>query len=105
MRSSRTWLLAASMAAVGAATLTSATAEARVVEVYATEAPPPLREEVIPAPRHGYVWSPGYWNWSHRKYVWSSGHYVRGRAGYHYTPARWDRDGDRWRYYGGRWEH
>lgn len=106
MQGSKNLMLAAALALVGACALNAAPAEARtVVSIYATTEPPPLRREVVPAPRHGYVWVPGYWNWSHRKYVWTKGYYVRERRGYHYTPARWERDGDRWRYERGRWDH
>jgi len=106
MQGSKSLLLAVAMAAVGAAALNSAPAQARtVVGIYATTEPPALRVETVPAPRHGYTWAPGYWGWSHRHYVWHKGVYVRERRGYHYAPARWERDGDRWRYYGGRWEH
>jgi WXXGXW repeat (2 copies) len=32
------------------------------------EAPPP-RNEVMPPPRHGYVWAPGHWEWRGHHYV------------------------------------
>jgi hypothetical protein len=106
MQGSKGLILATALALVGTCAFSASPAEARgVVTIYATSEPPPLREELIPAPRRGYVWVPGSWNWSHRRYAWSRGHFVRERRGYHYTPARWDHDGNRWRYNAGRWDH
>jgi len=106
MQGTKSLLLAAALATIGVVGLNATTAEARtVVSIYATSEPPPLREEHIPPPRHGYVWAPGYWSWSKRHYAWQRGHWERERHGYHYSPARWEREGDRWRYYGGRWDH
>lgn len=100
-------LLSATLAAAaGACSFASTPAQARVhVDIYANVAPPPLRVEVAPAPRRGYVWVPGYWGWSHHRHSWNRGHWVRERHGYHWAPARWDQDGNRWRYRQGRWEH
>ena len=33
-------------------------------------APPALRAEVVPAPRPGYVWINGYWEWRGGKHEW-----------------------------------
>jgi hypothetical protein len=76
-------------------------------------APPPLRYEVIPQPRYGHVWTPGYWDYRahHRgsyRHVWVNGYWLAERPGYYYQPrrwvqrdgywynerSRWDRDGD-----------
>lgn len=66
--------------------------------------PPPARYEAIPAPRRGYVWVPGYWDWQGRHHVWVSGNWVRQRPGYAYQPHRWtERDG-RWQLERGRWD-
>jgi len=105
MQASKPVLLAALLAVAGAGALQAVPAEARTVVVYSTAEPPALREEIVPAPRHGYVWVPGYWSWHHRDYVWQRGHWVRERHGYHYVPSHWEREGDRWRYYDGRWDH
>ena len=58
-------------------------------EIYVNIAPPAPRYEVVPAPRHGYVWAPGYWDWRHGRYHWVAGHYVRHRPGHYYEPVRW----------------
>ena len=39
--------------------------------------PPPRPVEVIPAPRSGYVWVPGYHRWDGHGYVWVHGAYRR----------------------------
>jgi len=75
---------------------TALPAEART-DLYVNFAPPAPRYEVVPAPRVGYVWAPGYWDWRHGRYYWVAGHWNRHRPGYYYEPVRWAyRDG---RYY------
>ena len=91
-------LFAASLvaAALGAAALPAA-AHANV-EYIVNVPPPPVRYEPVVAPRVGYVWVPGYWDWRHGCHYWVRGQYVRHRHGYVYEPARWaERDG-RWHY-------
>lgn len=66
-------------------------------------APPPLRYEVVPAPRVGYVWAPGYWNWSGRRYVWVGGTWHHSRPGYVYYNPRWVHDRGRWVYHRSYW--
>jgi hypothetical protein len=64
------------------------------VSVFLDTAPPPARHEVIPAPRHGYVWAPGYWGHGHGRYHWVRGHWIRERRGMYWHPDRWEnRDG------------
>lgn len=69
------------------------------------EAPPPPRVEVMPAPRRGYVWAPGYWRWEGRGHVWMNGHWERARPGQHWVAERWAQAGARWRFEPGHWEH
>ena len=65
-------------------------------EIYVNIAPPAPRYEVVPAPRVGYVWIPGYYDWRGNRHVWTRGRWERERHGYHYHPTRWtERDG-RW---------
>ena len=66
--------------------------------------PPPERVVVVPAPRRGYVWAPGYWRWNGRDHVWVEGHWVRERRGYHWVPAHWEGRGNRWHFEEGHWE-
>ncbi len=66
--------------------------------------PPPLRYEVVPSARLGYVWAPGYWNWRGHRHVWVGGCWVRERRGYIYYPQRWEQRGDGWYQNRGRWD-
>lgn len=95
-------LLGATIALAGAGAF-GINANARTV-IYADIEPPALRVETAPAPRPGYVWVGGNWNYSHHRYHWRHGRWMRERHGYHYVPSRWERDGNRWRYYDYRWE-
>ncbi|WP_229506955.1 YXWGXW repeat-containing protein [Pseudoduganella rivuli] len=71
---------------------------------YATVPPPPPRYEVIPAPRPGYVWSAGFWEWRGNRHEWVPGHWLAERPGFVYTAPRWtERDG-RWVREDGRWD-
>jgi hypothetical protein len=65
--------------------------------------PPPPRYEAVPAPRHGYVWVPGFWDWNGRRHVWIAGHWERARPGYAYYRPEWHREGDRWVLNRGHW--
>ena len=65
--------------------------------------PPPLRHEVVPPPRRGYVWVPGHWQWRGHRHYWVPGHWIAGRPGYRYYGPSWaERDG-RWHYRPGYW--
>jgi hypothetical protein len=66
--------------------------------------PPPVRVVAVPAPRHGYVWAPGYWQWNGRRHVWVDGRWLRERRGYHYVPAHWEERRGRFHFDDGHWE-
>ena len=68
------------------------------VEFFVNAPPPPVRYEPVFAPRVGFVWVPGYWDWRHGRHHWVRGHYLRHRPGYVYVPARWAEHDGRWRY-------
>jgi hypothetical protein len=72
------------------------------VGFYVNVAPPAVPYEVIPAPRPGFVWAPGFWDWRYGRYVWVGGHWVRHRPGYYYEPVRWLHQGGRY-YRAGGW--
>jgi hypothetical protein len=93
-------LVAASVGVIAVPT----TAFAERPQVYSREAPPPLRDEVVPAPRHGYYWVPGYWDWHGHRHVWVSGHWIRERHGYSYREPRWEERDGRWYMHRGAWE-
>jgi hypothetical protein len=83
----QTLLAAAVVATLATANMASA---AVIVDV----APPAARVEAVPAPRPGYVWTPGYWNYAGHRHVWVAGTWARERPGYEYHPAAWaQRDG------------
>ena len=73
------------------------------VDFYLNFGPPPVRYEVVPAPRAGFIWIPGYWDWRANRHYWVAGHWLRHRPGYHYETARWVEHGGRWAYYRGGW--
>src|SRR5687767_14122437 len=45
-------------------------------QVYVQVAPPSLRHEVVPSPRHGHLWVPGHWAWRGHRHHWVPGHWV-----------------------------
>lgn len=92
-------LFAAGMIAAVATPLPSVA----TVGVYVNVGPPANRYEAVPAPRRGYVWSPGYWDWRGNKHVWVKGTSVRERHGYSYQPHRWVEHDGRWNLESGRW--
>ncbi len=55
-----------------------------------------MRIEAVPAPRVGYVWAPGYWNWRGNHHVWAKGTWVRERPGYAYHSPKWVQRDGRW---------
>src|SRR5688572_13180842 len=66
------------------------------LSVYLDVAPPAPRYEVVPAPRAGYVWQPGFWEWRGDRHYWRKGYWVRERPGYYWHPSRWESDNGRW---------
>ncbi len=69
------------------------------------EAPPAPQDEVAPPHREGYVWAPGYWDYTGHQRMWKEGHWVRERRGYHYEPAHWAQENGRWNLYAENWVH
>lgn len=55
---------------------------------------PPARRVERWAPRRGYTWVGGHWDWRGNDYVWVSGRYERERRGQRWRDRRWEmRDG------------
>ena len=86
-------VIAASIGAVVVPIASEAHSDIRI-----SVSPPPLRYEVIPQPRYGHVWTPGYWDYrAHRhgyRHTWVNGYWLAERPGYYYQPRRWvQRDG------------
>lgn len=94
------------IAAMFAASLGSIAAPAIAATeiIVVRKAPPAPRHEVMPAARHGYVWTPGYWNWTGHRYAWVKGKYVKARAGYHWNAPRWQERNGRWQFAHGEWQ-
>jgi hypothetical protein len=67
-------------------------------------APPAPREEVVPQLQAGYVWAPGYWNYSGNKHVWVAGHQIRERKGHHWVADHWEQNGSHWHMQPGHWD-
>jgi hypothetical protein len=67
--------------------------------------PPPPRVVVVPAPRRGYVWAPGYWYWDGRRdrHVWMDGRWIGERRGWRWQPAHWEERRGRWHFEPGHW--
>ncbi|HXF78280.1 MAG TPA: YXWGXW repeat-containing protein [Usitatibacter sp.] len=72
--------------------------------IFVDIAPPAPRYEVVPSPRAGYAWVPGFWDWRGRRHVWVKGHFERERAGFVYAPNHWVEEGGRWRLDRGHWD-
>ncbi len=102
MKSSRKALILGFMMAAGTVAAPQIASAGIAIDV--DVAPPPVRVEVVPEPRVGFVWAPGYWEWRDHAHVWVPGHYIRERRGYHWVPAHWDQRGARWHHEPGHWE-
>lgn len=66
-------------------------------------APPMPRVVVVPGPRAGWVWAPGYWRWTAGAYVWIDGAWLAARPGSTYAPAHWDRFPGGWQFVPSGW--
>jgi hypothetical protein len=73
-------------------------------EIYVNIAPPSPRYEVVPAPRAGYVWVPGYWDWRGNHHVWAKGHWEREHHGMYWHPNRWTESNGHYILERGRWD-
>ena len=98
----RTLTLAA-LISLGAATLAPLPSMAQNVSFVIRTAPPAPRYEAVPAPRNGFVWANGYWNWDGHRHVWTSGHWEPVRNGFAWQHSEWVRDGDGYRLRPGAW--
>jgi hypothetical protein len=92
-------LAALAVSSIGITPLASA-----AVNLYVDTAPPAPRYEVVPAPRAGYVWQSGYWDWNNGHHNWHKGYWVKEKHGYYYHPSRWEQRDGRWTLEHGRWD-
>jgi len=84
-----TYTALAALIAVGAASAPLTSMAASNVSLFIGTAPPPPLVERIPAPRHGYIWAPGHWEWGGQRHVWAPGYWVAERPGYAYNAPAW----------------
>jgi hypothetical protein len=91
------------LAVASYAVLSSVAGEAAVA-VDVQVAPPAPRVVVVPPPRVGYVWAPGYWRWDGYRYGWIDGHWLRERRGWHWVPDQWVAVGPGWHFVPGHWQ-
>jgi hypothetical protein len=92
------------LATLFAATLGTALPAAARVDFFVNVAPPAPVYEVVPAPRPGWVWAPGYWEWRHGRHVWIAGHWIRERRGFVYVPGAWVMRDGHYYWHEPRWE-
>lgn len=97
-------LIGAVLAAASVGAMVPVVANAQTYTIVRVAPPAPV-QEVAPAPRHGWAWAPGYYDYRGNQYVWVQGHWMRERAGHEWREARWveTRNGE-WRRVGGGWE-
>ena len=93
-------LAALASASIGLSALPATAA----VDIFVDLAPPAPRYEVVPAPRAGYVWQPGFWAYDNGHHVWRKGYWVRERKGYYWHPSRWEQRDGRWYFSQGKWD-
>jgi hypothetical protein len=89
-------------ALIAPAMLSPAAAQSLNIQI-GTPPPAPIYE-AVPAPRAGYVWTPGYYRYEGNRYLWTSGRYVADRPGYRWAPDRWERGQNGWYHVSGRWD-
>ena len=93
------------MSAFAAAlTLSTAALAATNFSVQVNVGPPAPIYEAVPAPRPGYVWARGYWDYDHGHHVWHGGRWERERHGDHWADASWSQRNGHWYLSRGHWE-
>ena len=63
------------VATLAVASLSALSIPLASADTYVRIAPAP-RAEFVPAPRYGYAWVPGHWEWRAHRPVWMDGAYV-----------------------------
>ena len=91
------------MLAVGAVSLSAPLPALSAVNLDIDIAPPAPRVEVVPPPRVGWVWAPGFWAWRGHRHFWVAGRWMRERPGFHWVPAHWQPRGPHWHFVPGHW--
>jgi len=90
-------LTLATLVALGAAAYAPLPSMAQVsYSVVISSAPPAPVYERVPAPRRGYVWAPGHWEWRGHRHHWVPGYWIAERPGYVYSAPAWHRRDRGW---------
>ena len=84
---------------------TSLNASAIDINVTIGAAPPPVKYEVMPAPRDGNLWVPGFWDWNGSKHTWVQGNWEKTRPGYVYVKPEWQKTNNGWHLAKGHWKN
>lgn len=74
-----------------------------VVDARPRQPPPAPRTESFGAPRDGYVWISGRWDWRNGQWAWVDGHWERKRANMVWNPGRWENQGGYYVWIEGSW--
>jgi hypothetical protein len=72
-------------------------------DIVVDSAPPAPRIEHQPAHRDGYVWSPGFWEWTGATFRWTAGTWISERRG-HWVADHWYQMDTHWHFVKGHWE-
>ncbi|TFW31864.1 YXWGXW repeat-containing protein [Massilia horti] len=99
----RTLTLAALIALGAAAYVPLPSMAANNFSVVVRTAPPPPLYEAVPAPRRGYIWAPGHWEWRGHRHEWVRGYWIAERPGYVYNAPVWYRRDGGWYMEPARW--
>ena len=100
----RKTLVSALFAAGTIAGVAAPTASMAQLDIYLNFGPPAAVYEPIPAPRSGYIWQGGHWNWDGNQHVWNGGSWHAARPGYRYNAPHWVQNNGRWSYQASRWD-
>lgn len=95
------------LAAIGAAPVLAQPSGPSLEIRVATQAPPRLRHERIPArPDRDSVWVKGYWHWEGSRWDWVNGRWERPESPKHrWVAPRYVHEGTIWRYEPPHWSH
>ena len=67
-------------------------------------APPAPLYEAVPAPREGYAWAPGHFEWRNGQYAWVGGEWMTARPGFAWRAGHWEQRNDgTWQFAAGHW--
>jgi WXXGXW repeat (2 copies) len=83
--------------------LGSVTPASAAIGIEVEIAPPAPPAVVVPPPRLGFVWAPGYWQWDGHHHVWVEGRWLRARPGFRWVPEHWVERRGHYHFVSGHW--